>query len=232
MAIGFCSEHSVEYLLAPRLGDLCRQRGYNAISLFFWLRREGSAVARYSIPERAVRVAAIFARRPKLVDISNAVEIKFNEELFEYASIAQEIGIATLAGAPLATTIFDLLPECPVAWFALEAATPQARFAQVEVTPPYRAISLDAGVQGPLSEEDLIEFVVNNSRTIRWCEVAEKVREIRNRSSTHRYVWWGAGYKPFLLVVWEPEDQTSRDTPEGHHSFRVARPPARDVKRA
>src|SRR4051794_21550156 len=94
--VGFCSEHSVEYLLVPRLVASCRAKGNDAIALFYWLRREGSAAARWSMPDRRVQVAAIFARRPKLVGIPHAVEIKFNQELFEYASVGQDLGIPTL----------------------------------------------------------------------------------------------------------------------------------------
>jgi hypothetical protein len=213
MAVGFCSEHSVEYLLAPRLASLFAHREQQAVSLFFWMRREGSAAARYSTPERPVRVAAIFARRPKLFDGPNAVEIKFNEELFEYASVARSVGIPTLAGAPLATTIFDLGSECPIVWFALEDMTAQTRFAQVEVTPPYRPRTVDDGLRGPLSDTDVVELVLNNSRTVRWCDVVEGVREIRNKSSMRRYVWWGSGYKPFLLIVWNRDDRNDAWSP-------------------
>ncbi|MDP9190130.1 MAG: hypothetical protein M3P06_00310 [Acidobacteriota bacterium] len=157
------------------------------------------------MPDRRVQVAAIFARRPKLVGIPHAVEIKLNEELFEYASVAQDLGIPTLAGAPLATTIFDLRPECPVAWFALEAQSPLPRFARVEVRPPYRPIAMDSGVGGPLVDDEAVDFVLNNSAPRRWSDVAEAIREIRNRSYLRRYVWWGAGYKPFILILWNPE---------------------------
>lgn len=202
--VGFCSEHSVEYLLVPRLVASCRGKGNDAIALFYWLRREGSAAARWSMPDRRVHVAAIFACRPKPVG-PHTVEIKFNEELFEYASVGQDLGIPTLAGAPLATTIFDLRPECPVAWFALEAQPPLPRFARVEVRPPHRPIAMDSGVGGPLVDDEAVDFVLNNSTPRRWSDVAEAIREIRNRSYLRRYVGWGAGYKPFILVLWDPE---------------------------
>jgi hypothetical protein len=201
MATGFCSEHTAEYVLAPRFVNVFTARGLLAVPLFFWLTREGSVAARFAVPDRNVRVVAIFARRPKLFGRDDLIQIKFNDELFEHASAAQEVGIPVFAGAPIATSVFDLTDRCPVSWFAISAGLRGDRLVTVEVAPPHRLTPGEGGVTGPLSDETIFDIVERESSGNRWSEVADALRRIRSMSGLRRYVWWGSGYKPFIVII-------------------------------
>lgn len=203
MSSGFCSEHTTEYLLAPRFVRLFTERGVLAVPLFYWFTREGSAAARLSAPDRDVRVVAVFARRPKLFGRDDAIEIKFNDELFEYASAAQEVGMPVVAGAPIASSVFDLTERCPVSWFAISPDHRGERLVTVDVAPPHRVEPRDRGVRGPLSDDTILEIVGREAATKRWSEVADAFRRVRSMSGLRRYVWWGAGYKPFIVIIWD-----------------------------
>jgi hypothetical protein len=206
MATGFCSEHTAEYVVAPRFVSLFTARGLLAVPLFFWFTREGSATARISAPDLNVKVVAIFARRPKLCGRDDAVEIKFNDELYEYATAAREVGIPVLAGAPLATSVFELTEHCAVAWFEISAGMRGDRLVTVEVAPPHRLASEHVDISGPLSDDAIVGIVAREAAMRRWSEVAGALRCIRKLSGGRRYVWWAAGYKPFIGIICDDEN--------------------------
>lgn len=201
LATGFCSEHTAEYVLAPRFVGLFAARGLQAVPLFFWLTREGSATGRCSAPDRNVRVVAVFARRPKLSGRGDAIEIKFNDELFEYAAAARDVGIPVFAGAPVATSVFDLTEQCALAWFSISTRHRGDRVVLVEVAPPHRLVADDLGVSAPLSDDAIFDIVGREAAIKRWGEVADSLRFIRGMSGLRRHVRWGSGYKPFIAII-------------------------------
>jgi len=203
MATGFCSEHTVEYVLAPRFVRVFTARGLLAVPLFFWFTREGSAAGRLSAPDRTVRVAAVFARRPKVFGRGDTIEFKFNDELFQYAAAAHEVGIPVFAGAPIATNVFELTERCPISWFSIPAGGRGDRLVSIEVAPPHHLSSGDGHVSGPLSDDVICDIVAREAAKKRWSEVADALRRVRSMSGLRRYVWRGAGYKPFVVVVSE-----------------------------
>jgi hypothetical protein len=120
MSTAFISEHSAEYILVPRMVNILGQCFGKVIPLYFLSTREGSRIAYECDKSQPIRVLNVFARRPKVsVPQQPRIEVKFNSSLFDKAGLAAEVGIPTLAGVPLVSSIMEFNMDARCAWFSL-----------------------------------------------------------------------------------------------------------------
>ncbi|HXA20281.1 MAG TPA: hypothetical protein VN380_25105 [Thermoanaerobaculia bacterium] len=210
-SIGFCSEHTTEYVLVPQLRALLESNYAAAIPVFIWFTREGARGCSSFDGERLVKLAAVFPRRPKVHSTwQETIVVKINEELFEYAACAEVYGIVTLAGVPLASSLFHLTSGCKASWFALSAIdSPEDQFVRLKLLS--NEAKTDArGIAGPLTDEELINHINLNAQVMSWSSAIAALREVRRSVKRARYPWWAAGYKPFLMLISEDPVQPPR----------------------
>jgi hypothetical protein len=112
----FYSERTAEYALVPKFVELLEPLGAVA-PIAFAGQRENTNVACWTQDGERFRVAAFFARRPKIESVgSNQVHGKINERLFWVSSKAWELGVPTFCGISLTNNVFDQLSTQPL-WF-------------------------------------------------------------------------------------------------------------------
>lgn len=199
-------EHTAEYALVPRLVSILSEESARIIPFYFWASREGNSVSLASIRDLPIRLISVYARRPKVINAgTREVSVKFNAELFDYASLAVPLGIPVFAGLPLASSIIDMTPDVPCVWFDLNPCPNGTSDIEAVISVdhlPGDLIEIAPCVIGPLDADTLISTIVDKSRRMIWGEAINTLRIIRRESGLgHGYFRWFGGYKPFYLLL-------------------------------
>lgn len=103
----FYSEKTAEYALVPKFAELLKPLGTVA-PIAFSSQRENTNVACRAQDEGRFRLAAFFARRPKIESVGSLqVRGKINERLFWVSSQAWQLGVPTFCGVSLTNNVFN-----------------------------------------------------------------------------------------------------------------------------
>jgi len=197
------SEHTAEYALVPdliaRLGD----RFPTITPVYFWATREGGRVGRESVGDRAIRLVAAFARRPKVLHPGDErILVKINDVLFAAAHAGAEVGIPVLAGVPLVSDLLDFSIGVQCSWFHISATSYQTadeEFLLALAERPQRP-TLPQDVAGPLTAMELAELAESCCRELDWMQAREGMRHIKSAGGFQHSIF-GGGYRPFFLLV-------------------------------
>ncbi|WP_321793270.1 hypothetical protein [Burkholderia pyrrocinia] len=204
--VSFFCERTAEYALVPIVQRNLETRFGAAVPIFYWKTREGNRVSSEIHKNRKVRVLAMFARRPKLVDESRWLAGNVNVELMQFAHAAQAVGIPTIAGFPAVNSMFALYSNPRIFWFYLEASREDGFgfFVDISVTQP-RPIDEDGTPLETLSAERIFEIVERRSDVLSWDEAMTHISELRLQHYRPDFLGfgWQQGYKPvyFLMPV-------------------------------
>jgi hypothetical protein len=201
--VGFCSEQTALYAMLAKLRATIETEYSVFLPVSFWLTREGLRRSVAPAADRVLRIISFFPRRPKVLDAEDDyVLVKFNEELFEYATHAHRHGLATLAGVPIATSLFQLA-RCDVSWFAIESETRVTgpKFMQLPLTGRFPQSEQPFGLVGPLSASRMLTHIRDNSVEMPWAVAVERVRELRLQHDRPRSPWSPQTYRPILLLL-------------------------------
>lgn len=195
----FLSEHTAEYYLVPRTAEVFSSYATVVVPIYFWSTREGSRLGEEGIKYSQVRVIAIFARRPK-VSASHAdiIMAKLNRELFVYAREARALGIPTLAGMPLISSLDQLRINCPCVWFRLLDDCEN----DIEIPMSLEGEPLEttvlSHVDGPTQLDTLADDAVSAAAVSEWTEVIANLRFLKR---VMRHGIHFGGYNPFHLLL-------------------------------
>jgi len=203
--ISFISEHTAEYIIVPAMTRVLNKVFEQVIPFYFWSTREGSSVATV---EGDIRLLAVFPRRPKvIVPRQDSIMVKFNKILFETAQIFNEFGIPTFAGVPLVSSLDQLCLETRCAWFYLQTNPSNINDVNCNLRLDNLEISFAEStdkIEGPLSDEQLIHYVSDNSHTMTWEEAILKIKDMRMRYQREQgfsNFWFLGGYKPYYIAL-------------------------------
>lgn len=206
MAISFISEHSVEYVLVPKLVTIMARQFSKVIPLYFLSYREGSTISRKCNPYKTVRILNMFARRPKIDDPEQqSIEIKLNKSLFEVAQISKPMGVPTFAGVPLISSMMNFSLDANCIWFKLSGFNDDVCYEVSLDGEILSQLNQASAVEGPLEENDLTQIVLRDSRPMMWDEAIDNLRAIRRGARPSNTFWFniGGGYHPFNLLLFD-----------------------------
>ena len=201
-ARGIVSERTAEFVLVPLLLRTLSPAYVDCVAIRFWMTREGRRDTK-GWEKAPVRLLAVFARRPKVVTGDPwRIVVKVNEELFDYARRAAAVGVPTLAGVPLATSVAGLA-RCRAAWFHLDPSQPAC--SQILHLSPSGTIVepiMSSGCAVPLDRAALVN-VASKATPMSWRDATEHLRSLKRATGRQLWAWWAA-YQPFHVVV--PQD--------------------------
>ena len=197
----FISEHTAEFILAPRACAALRTRFRHVAPFFFWASREGSYRGSTCGPGgRPVRLASIFARRPKIIDETpDSIFVRLNPELFKRATASERYGIPVYAGVPFAKTLEELGDEPQCLWFRVHhnvSSDIQSYGTDLMIPPDNKDALSDAQVAADIEQA---------SKEMTWEDAVDALRGIREEMvGVDSGGWWSqfGGYKPFHVVAW------------------------------
>jgi hypothetical protein len=212
MSTSFISEHTAEFILVPKMIDILAQRFAKVIPLYFLSTREGGRISRDCDQSLPIRVLNVFARRPKVYVPNNPrIEVKFNSTLFQKVDLAAQVGIPTLAGVPLASSLMELGLDTRCAWFSLSGILNEDVYYNLLLDGTVDDQSYKSpGIAGPLQDHEIIETVLERSRPMIWSEAIDHLKLIRRCAPDQEDYWlfFGRGYHPFSLLLIEETNQT------------------------
>lgn len=202
--IGFLSEHTVEFVLVPRLKSILAARFGVVTPVYFWKTREGNSLSSLIHKNELVRVLAMFPRRPKLKSpTEKAIWGKINRELFEYSRASFSAGIPAIAGLPLTHSLLELWENREPMWILLANESPEDVIFKVEainrkivsVRPKEHNLEI-------MREVDIPIFVEENASIMTWSETINAINTLRMEPFFGRVSFLG-GYKPTYFFIFD-----------------------------
>lgn len=203
--ISFINEHTAEYVLVPAMAKILDGVFERIIPFYFWSTREGSSVSLINIQ---IRLIAVFPRRPKVIyPGQDWVLVKFNDILFQTALVSKDKGIPVFSGVPLVSSMENMSLDAQCAWFFLPPQTKRISDAHCKIKLGNLETRFDGcsnNVEGPLSDEQIIRYIFENSKPMTWEKGVENIREVRSKTGeTRGFFGFLGNYKPFYMAFTE-----------------------------
>lgn len=224
--ISFMSEHTAEYALVPDLIAKLADRFPRVVPTYYWGTREGSRVGRESFDGRAVRVAAAFARRPKVTHPGcDSILMKVNDVLFATAHAGSEVGVPVFAGVPLVNNLVDFSVGVRCAWFHVTSTSDWSddREFRLSLTCELLVPEPPEGVAGPLNQTQLLQIVESQCEQVDWMFALNAMRYVKSAGGMQHPIF-GGGYRPFFLLMVADQGDTSTTQSRLPSGPRRARP--------
>ncbi len=194
------NERTVEYFLVPRAVWALGGAGMRALPFYYWSSREGSRVGVAGGDGITLKVVAIFARRPKVLDTGDEhIQVKFNHSLFRATYVGYHFSIPVLAAVPLVTSLFDLNNQARVLWCHLHPVSEEVGDIVMDVPLLEHPSSIDAGLPVQMIEEaHLGEWIQDHGTYRSWAEWADMLKEFLWDMREGRSVF-SFSYTPFFV---------------------------------
>lgn len=205
----FICERTSEYYISNAFIQAAVRLNLRPAPLFFWASREGASRSIERNSQLNMKVAAVYARRPKLPNASSDLYIKINWDLLNFAEAAARLKLYCFASTPVARS-FDELYHSSCAWLDLTSAT--ARQELVAVEPERRSHPAD------WSNTEEIVKLLSLQPSMPWPYWANTIESLRPNLGQHPVsIFSGPKYKPFYIALMDrqngwhtlPENQES-----------------------
>lgn len=119
MITGFSSERTAEYIILHDLYEKIREQSSIFYPFFYQKYRDNTKISMKNKIE-GMHFIVCFARRPKTdIPHSNYCAITFRSLIFEHVSYFSKLGISSIVGAPIGTSIEDIGFGSKCHWFQL-----------------------------------------------------------------------------------------------------------------
>lgn len=208
MINSFISEHSLEYIIVPRIWELLKQRFSLVIPIYFWAAREGNSLSKKIHKEQKLKILLVFPRRPKInLNKPNRVYGKINYSIINCFRKARTFGIPTVFSFPVILSFKDIANNVLIDHF--EVVHFEQKDIHFFVNKETNEISvLDNQVKALrlLNDSDIFDLVTN-AKELNWENAVAKINELRrmNRydgsSNYGRFFFWGNSYKPIYFLI-------------------------------
>ncbi|MDR3596876.1 hypothetical protein [Clostridium sp.] len=192
--ISFISEHTTEYFLIPQLCEILGKTNSNIIPIYFWSTREGNNLSLNIHDNNNLKLFAFFPRRPKLeISSPNKLLCKINESLFEYSNHALKLGIITIIGIPLISSILEYRNHKCLWWLA-EETIPRDIFISIDKKNKISSASDCL----KLLDNNSLSNIYDNSKSFNWKTAIDIMKELRQTTNIRFY---GNHYKPIYILM-------------------------------
>lgn len=206
MATSFLSEHTIEYCLVPKLNTEL-EKYWKVTPIYFWSTREGSNLSQKCDHGEQINILAMYARRPKLSRIGDKkIQVKLNASIQERAFSLKKIGIPTICGIPLVSSIFEFKLSCSCIWLSI---APEGCVKYKDIIIEY--INDTCITTNVYNNESLYEIttadiikIIMRSASMTLCEAISEIKGIRrtyNSISFSRNPWFQTNYKPVYFLL-------------------------------
>ena len=199
----FMSERTAEYILVPSFIHALANSFKSITPFFYWSTREGNKLSRECSTKGKFRLVAMFPRRPKLTTPnSKVISAKINDTIFARVPSYNYHGISVFSGIPCVSSILKYTRDTKALWFLLNDDGKQDAYVDILV-PSGEVVSLDPGINGPLSSKEIINNISN--RLFTWSDIIDTLQEIKRETKGISYSRWffDTTYKPVYFVLRE-----------------------------
>jgi len=194
----FISEHTAEYVLVPSLVKILKKRFSTVVPMYPWITREGTNLSKEIHQHDSFNVIGLFCKRPKIHVKDRNILFKINNDFLRTQEVSYDVGIPILVGIPLIKNLWQLSEKPNCIWAKLS-----------EEIEPYYEIPNNDDLSDWLNlpdnghlfsvDEDLLEYIENNTRLMNLVSFIESVRIIRRTNPSSLF---GSGiYKPVYFLI-------------------------------
>jgi hypothetical protein len=196
----FVSEHTLEYILIPRLSRILKQQFKSVVPIFPWMTREGNLLSKSLHRSDEFKIIGLFPRRPKFESgVEGKIYIKINIELIESLKIASGFNLPLIAGCPLIENLWELGDNTSCVWIKIkknEKETYQIEIAK-DANGGYPKMKSNDFFE---TDDQLLNYVVKNCHTFNFDHMIEIIRMINGRRNEYPSFYLGASYKPVYFL--------------------------------
>jgi hypothetical protein len=204
MKASYVSEHSLEYIMIPKLQVILSRKYRNVVPIYFWSTREGSALSKDVNNFRNLKLLSAFPRRPKLgKNEPHIIYGKINEDVLEFAQSAKSIGIPTVYCFPVINSLSDMTSNCKCIWMSItnNKAIGDLHFA-INREAEEIAVDIEQGNQiNVLSDADILS-IAEEAKVFEWRDAILHLKELR-RANMRSVGYWMTQYKPVYVLLFE-----------------------------
>jgi hypothetical protein len=196
----FVSEHTLEYLLIPRLNGILKQQFSSVVPVFPWITREGGSLSNSLHKKDKFKIIGLFPRRPKFDRKSKgSIFIKINIELVDYLKTALNFNFSYIAGCPIIENLWELGNDPDCVWIKLDK----------DATETYELeISKDANGHFQTNKPEyffqtdiqVLDFITENSCDLYFDQWIEFIKTLNRGINRYRSFFGGAIYKPVYFL--------------------------------
>lgn len=197
----FVSEHTVEYILIPRLVNILKQQFESVIPVFPWITREGNSLSKSIHGNDKFKIVSLFPRRPKY-ELGNeeTIFIKINIELIESLNVGLDHNLPIIAGCPLIKSLWELDKNVKIVWINLNRNATETYHLQVVTNININNQNIESKDVFE-SEDNLLKFINDNCKTIIFNQAIEIIRILNNRRNTYFSFPFRTGYRPVYFLL-------------------------------
>ncbi|MGN2431547.1 hypothetical protein [Pseudomonas syringae] len=188
-ATSLMSEHSVEYCLVPRMLAILKQSYQDVTPVFPAMMREFGKKS-YENQNAFFRVLALFPRRPKVANSPlSGIYVTISPELYGFEDFMRARGLPTIAGCPMARTVWDLSCDPEISWIDISHDSLSEYLNKIDCE----------DLSGALLTEQEILRRVSESQMFSLNSLGDAVRAYRE--VTGGAFIYGPRYKPVFFLI-------------------------------
>lgn len=198
-AKSFICEHTVEYILIPKLKEILHKRFDIVTPIYPWASREGGNISKELHKCDKFKVVGLYPRRPKLISAGTPkITVKINGQILLGAQSGMKLGIPIVAGCPLVTNFWELGNNPNCVWIKLNQGSTESFELELElIQPSYYMNQISEFIF--TNEKDLLTYLSEKSASIDFNSAMLSFREIKMDSgSPFRFM---GGYKPVYFLL-------------------------------
>lgn len=208
MRTSFISEHSIEYLIVPKIWDLLKQKFGKIVPIYFWVAREGNSLSKEIHKGQILKVLSVFPRRPKIERSDlNQVYGKINDTIIKYSKEAKSLGIPSIFCFPIISSLNDIANEITI--LSLEVVNHELEDIHFVVNKDTRKLKVEnrqGNTISSLSDNNILTLVTH-AKDYSWEKAILAIKELRrlNLNNGDRYggfrFYWMNSYKPIYFLI-------------------------------
>lgn len=199
------SDHSSEYAAirgAERAAIGCR---LDVTPFYFWASYEGQSLHGIRPARGPLRIAALFARRPRVAGHHDArVYFKLHRELLLYAHLARGFGIEVLFGVPLVRTLMAYRSDSRCAFFQAHEDSQPGEIDAIYFVCGSHPVKCAAvrDLVGPLNDAQIARVFSRSSAHFGLDDVSSALRQLHRETAPtgSRFPFFG-GVRPVYLLL-------------------------------
>jgi hypothetical protein len=203
MRLSFISEHSLEYVVVPRICEVLRANYKVIVPIYYWATREGNTLSRELHGNMKLRILSVFPRRPKVEKIdSDVVYGKINRSVMKFTEAANSFGIPTIFGFPLVKSFLDISNDCKCLFLNVT----KYEDGDIHFKVKKEANSIDVVSEQKtiitMLDNAAILAIVSKGRVLNWDDALLHMNDLRNINEEYSRFWMSQ-YKPVYILLFQ-----------------------------
>ncbi len=202
MNFSFISEHSLEYIVIPRLSEMLREYYRRIVPIYYRATREGNMFSEKLHSNLQLRIFAAFPRRPKFENIASTVVCgKINESIMQFADAARSYGIPTIFCLPIVRSLRDITSDCRCVFLNVSQYVSGDIYFRVRDKGELVDVECEQNACVTPIDSAAVVAIAQKGQVLSWHDAILNLNALRNSNTRHHSSFWMSQYKPVYLLL-------------------------------